>query len=122
VTEIFREFTFEAAHRLPNVPDGHKCARLHGHSFKVVVSVAGPIDPDLGWVMDFGDVKAAFKPLEEQLDHRYLNEVVGLENPTSENLARWIWYRLHPQLPGLTEVVVRETCTSGCRYRGVDVA
>jgi 6-pyruvoyltetrahydropterin/6-carboxytetrahydropterin synthase len=122
VTEIFREFTFEAAHRLPNVPDGHKCARLHGHSFKVVVSVAGPIDPDLGWVMDFGDVKAAFKPLEEQLDHRYLNEVVGLENPTSENLARWIWYRLRPRLPGLTEVVVRETCTSGCRYRGVDVA
>ncbi|WP_083792787.1 6-carboxytetrahydropterin synthase QueD [Kribbella flavida] len=122
MTEIFREFTFEAAHRLPNVPEGHKCSRLHGHSFKVVVSVAGPVDPDLGWVMDFGDVKAAFTPLEDQLDHRYLNEVNGLENPTSENLARWIWDRLRPELAGLTEVVVRETCTSGCRYRGVDVA
>lgn len=122
MTEIFREFTFEAAHRLPNVPEGHKCSRLHGHSFKVVVSVAGPVDPDLGWVMDFGDVKTAFKPLEDQLDHRYLNEVDGLENPTSENLARWIWDRLQLSLAGLTEVVVRETCTSGCRYRGVDLA
>ena len=122
MTEIFREFTFEAAHQLPNVPEGHKCSRLHGHSFKVVVSVAGPVDPDLGWVMDFGDIKAAFKPLEDQLDHRYLNEVDGLKNPTSENLARWIWDRLQLRLPGLTEVVVRETCTSGCRYRGGDIA
>jgi 6-pyruvoyltetrahydropterin/6-carboxytetrahydropterin synthase len=116
--EIFREFTFEAAHRLPNVPDGHKCARLHGHSYLAVVHVAGPVDEETGWVQDFGDIKTAFKPLEEQLDHRYLNDVPGLENPTSEVLAKWIWDRLIAELPNMTEVRVRETCTSGCIYRG----
>ncbi|MEU4517458.1 6-carboxytetrahydropterin synthase QueD [Amycolatopsis sp. NPDC024027] len=116
--EIFREFTFEAAHRLPEVPEGHKCARLHGHSYRVTVHVDGSVDPHAGWVMDFGDVKAAFKPLQEQLDHHYLNEIEGLENPTSENLAVWIWDRLVPRLPDLSAVTVRETCTSGCTYRG----
>ena len=116
--EIWREFTFEAAHRLPHVPEGHKCARLHGHSFRVAVHVRGPLDPTLGWVMDFADLKAAWKPLDDALDHRYLNEIPGLENPTSEVLARWVWARLAPVLPGLSEIVVRETCTSGCRYRG----
>lgn len=115
--DIFREFTFEAAHRLPHVPDGHKCARLHGHSYRVQVHVAGDVDPASGWVMDFGDIKRAFRPLHEQLDHYYLNDVAGLENPTSENLARWIWDRLIDQLP-LSAVTVRETCTSGCIYRG----
>jgi len=115
--EIFREFTFEAAHRLPNVPEGHKCARLHGHSYRVEIRVTGDVGVDTGWVMDFGDVKAAFKPLEEALDHRYLNDVEGLENPTSEHLARWIWDRLIDALP-LSAVTVRETCTSGCTYRG----
>lgn len=118
MTEIFREFTFEAAHRLPHVPEGHKCARLHGHSYRVAVHVAGPVDPHLGWVMDFGDIKAAFKPLEDCLDHHYLNEVAGLENPTSEVLAQWIWERLEVQLPALSAVSVRETCTSGAMYRG----
>lgn len=116
--EIWREFTFEAAHRLPHVPEGHKCARLHGHSFRVEVHVRGPLDPTLGWVMDFADLKAAWRPLDEALDHQYLNEIPGLENPTSEVLARWLWARLAPVLPGLSELVVRETCTSGCRYRG----
>ncbi|MFK4546683.1 6-pyruvoyltetrahydropterin/6-carboxytetrahydropterin synthase [Streptomyces tendae] len=116
--EIFREFTFEAAHRLPNVPEGHKCARLHGHSYKVIVHVEAPIDPESGWVMDFGDLKKAFKPLEAQLDHYYLNDIEGLENPTSEVLARWIWERLKPTLPDLSALTVRETCTSGCTYRG----
>ncbi len=116
--EVFRQFGFEAAHRLPNVPEGHKCARLHGHSFRVEVHVAGPVDPSLGWVVDFADIKAAFAPLHDALDHRYLNEIEGLENPTSEVLARWIWDRLRPALPGLTAVVVRETCTSGCVYEG----
>ena len=115
--EIFKEFTFEAAHRLPYVPAGHKCARLHGHSYRVEVRVAGPVSEWVGWVMDFGDIKAAWEPLDDQLDHRYLNEVVGLDNPTSENLARWIWDRLTPALP-LSAVTVRETCTSGCTYRG----
>jgi 6-pyruvoyltetrahydropterin/6-carboxytetrahydropterin synthase len=116
--EIFREFTFEAAHRLPNVPEDHKCARLHGHSYRVEVRVGGKVGEESGWVLDFADVKAAFKPLHAMLDHHYLNEVPGLENPTSEVLAKWIWDRLTPTLPGLVEVVVRETCTSGCSYRG----
>jgi len=117
-TEIFKEFTFEAAHRLPYVPEGHKCARLHGHSFKVEVHVGGDVDPTTGWIMDFGDIKAAFTLLDAQLDHRYLNEIDGLENPTSENLAAWIWDRLLHALPGLARIVVRETCTSGCVYEG----
>ena len=117
-TEIYREFTFEAAHQLPNVPDGHKCARLHGHSYRVEIHVTGDVADDSGWVQDFGDLKLAFKPLEEVLDHHYLNEVPGLENPTSETLSKWIWDRLIDQLPLLSAVAVRETCTSGCIYRG----
>lgn len=117
--EIFKAFTLECAHRLPNVPVGHKCARVHGHSFRVEIHVSGPVDEHLGWVMDFADVKAAFEPLYQQLDHHYLNEVPGLENPTSENLARWIWQRLMPRLPQLSAVVVHETCTSGARYTGL---
>lgn len=116
--EIFKAFTLESAHRLPNVPAGHKCARVHGHSFRVEVHVSGPVDERLGWVMDFADVKAVFDPLYRQLDHHYLNDVPGLENPTSENLARWIWQKLKPALPQLSAVVVHETCTSGARYTG----
>jgi 6-pyruvoyltetrahydropterin/6-carboxytetrahydropterin synthase len=115
--EIFREFTFEAAHRLTHVPEGHKCARLHGHSYRVQIHVAGPAAEHTGWVMDFQEIKDAFAPLHDKLDHRYLNEVDGLGNPTSENLAHWIWDRLACALP-LSQVVVRETCTSGCAYRG----
>jgi 6-pyruvoyltetrahydropterin/6-carboxytetrahydropterin synthase len=118
VTDIFCEFGFEAAHRLPHAPAGHKCARLHGHSFRVEVHVDGPVQPDTGWVMDFADIRCAFAPLHTALDHRYLNEVDGLDNPTSEHLAAWIWERLEPALAGLSAVVVRETCTSGCVYRG----
>ncbi len=116
--EIFREFTFEAAHRLPRVPEGHKCARLHGHSYRVVVHIEAPVDSETGWVMDFADIKRAFKPIEELLDHYYLNEIEGLANPTSENLARWIWNRLQPGLSSLSALTIRETCTSGCTYRG----
>jgi 6-pyruvoyltetrahydropterin/6-carboxytetrahydropterin synthase len=116
--EIFTEFGFEAAHRLPHVPEDHKCARLHGHSFRAEVHVEGAVGDDSGWVMDFADVRAACEPVRDQLDHRYLNEVAGLENPTSEQVARWIWDRLEPAVAGLSAVVVRETCTSGCVYRG----
>ncbi len=116
--EIFSEFTFEAAHRLPHVPENHKCARLHGHSFRVEVHIDGPIGATTGWVMDFADVRAACEPIRLVLDHHYLNEIDGLDNPTSENLARWIWDRLHPSLPALSMLVVRETCTAGCIYRG----
>lgn len=116
--EIFKEFTFEAAHRLPNVPEGHKCARLHGHSFKVRIWVSGELDPRLGWVMDFADIKAVAKPVIARLDHYYLNEIEGLDNPTSEHVARWIWTRLKPSLAGLRRVEVQETCTAGCSYAG----
>ncbi|MCA9784862.1 MAG: 6-carboxytetrahydropterin synthase QueD [Candidatus Cloacimonetes bacterium] len=116
--ELVKTFTFEAAHRLPRVPAEHKCARLHGHSFRVEVKAAGPVDPEMGWLIDYADLKAAFHPLWLQLDHHYLNEVEGLENPTSEMLSRWIWERLKPTLPELTEIVVHETCMSRCVYRG----
>ena len=118
--ELYKEFSFEAAHLLPEVPEGHKCRRLHGHSFHVRVTVRGDVDPRLGWVMDFADLKRAWAPLHDALDHRYLNEIPGLENPTSERLAQWIWRRLLPLLPSLVAIEVRETCTSGCLYRGED--
>ncbi len=116
--ELYKVFTIEAAHHLPRVPEGHKCRRLHGHSFTVEIHISGAVQPQAGWVQDFADISRAFAPLYEQLDHHYLNEVAGLENPTSENLARWIWQRLKPALPLLSHIVVRETCTSGCIYRG----
>ncbi len=118
--EIFKRFTIEAAHLLPNLPEGHKCRRLHGHSFVIEVHVQGPLTDREGWVMDFADIGMAFKPVFDLLDHRYLNEVPGLENPTSEILARFVWQRLKPALPQLSAVVVRETCTTGCTYRGED--
>ena len=121
IVEIFREFTFEAAHRLPLVPADHKCARLHGHSYRVAVHAAGPVDPATGWLVDFGELKAAFEPISKRLDHYYLNEIDGLENPTSELLAQWIWNELAPALPVLSAITVRETCTSGCTYRGPGV-
>ncbi len=116
--EIFKAFTLESAHRLPNVPAGHKCARVHGHSFRIEIAIRGDVDPHAGWLRDFADIKSAFAPLFDQLDHRYLNDVEGLENPTSEHLAMWIWDRLLPALPQLAGVVVHETCTSGARYSG----
>jgi 6-pyruvoyltetrahydropterin/6-carboxytetrahydropterin synthase len=116
--EIFKEFTFEAAHRLPNVEPGHKCARLHGHSYQVSVHLTGPVVAHQGWVRDFNDIGSAMAPILGMLDHYYLNEIDGLENPTSEVLARWIWDRLSVTVPELSQVAVRETCNSGCIYRG----
>jgi len=116
--DVFRVFQIEAAHRLPNVPTGHKCARIHGHSFRIEVHVSGEVGAQTGWVMDFADLRAAFQPVFEQLDHRFLNEIEGLENPTSENLARWVWERLEGSLPGLSRIVVQETCNAGCIYTG----
>jgi 6-pyruvoyltetrahydropterin/6-carboxytetrahydropterin synthase len=118
--DIFRVFQVEAAHFLPNVPPGHKCARMHGHSFRIEVHVSGAVGEDSGWVMDFAHLKKRFQPLYDQIDHHCLNDIDGLENPTSENLARWIWSRLSPGLPGLSKVVVQETCNAGCVYRGND--
>ena len=120
--ELRKTFQFEAAHLLPHLPKTHKCRRLHGHSFKVDVVVTGELDPKLGWVMDYADITKAFKPLWERLDHFYLNEIRGLEKPTSENIAIWIGRKLKPKLPLLTEVVVAETCTARCVYRGECIA
>ena len=116
--ELRKTFQFEAAHKLPNVPVDHKCARLHGHSFRVEVVVAGECDPRMGWLMDYAELSEAFKPLLDRLDHYYLNDIPGLENATSEMLAKWIWDRLKPHLPLLVEIAVAETCMSRCVYRG----
>lgn len=116
--ELRKSFQFEAAHLLPLLPRSHKCRRLHGHSFVVELAVVGECDPRLGWVMDYADIREAFHPIWKRLDHRHLNEIAGLENPTSENIAAWIWKRLKHRLPLLTEVVVAETCTARCVYRG----
>lgn len=116
--EIFKLFKFDAAHRLPNVKSGHKCSQKHGHSFIVEIHICGPVDQHSGWVMDFADIEKAFKPLNDQLDHKYLNDIEGLDNPTSENIAKWIWKHIHPALPQLNKVIVRENPEAGCIYRG----
>ena len=115
---MFKEFRFEAAHRLPNLPPEHKCHRLHGHSFRVRLTLEGPVDVETGWLMDFADIGRIASPVQDELDHHYLNEIPGLENPTAEVLAAWIWSRVAPELPQLKSVTVRETCTSACVYRG----
>lgn len=116
--EITKSFGFEAAHLLPSVPPDHKCARLHGHSFRVELTVTGPVGPESGWVMDFAELADRWAPLHDLLDHRYLNDIEGLPNPTSERLAVWIWERLIADLPALASVRVHETCTSTATYRG----
>lgn len=116
--EVFKEFTFESAHRLPNLPETHKCHRLHGHSFKARIYVEGPLVQDVQWVQDFADIKAVFEPYRKILDHNYLNEIEGLENPTSEVIAQWIWDKVRPELPLLSKVEVQENCTCGAIFRG----
>lgn len=116
--ELVKDFRFEAAHFLPNVPEGHKCRRTHGHSFRGEIAVRGPVDPQLGWVMDFADLKRVVDPIVHRLDHYLLNEIAGLENPTSEILAMWIWNELAGKLPMLHRVTIEETCTSRCHYYG----
>lgn len=117
--ELIKKFRFDAAHFLPNVPDGHKCKRMHGHTFYFKVHLKGYIDTEQGWLMDFGDVKKIVKPIiENYLDHYCLNDIIGLENPTSEVLAIWLWQKLKPKLPLLDAITVYETCTSSCIYRG----
>jgi len=116
--ELVKDFRFEAAHFLPNVPEGHKCRRMHGHSFRGEVAVRGSIDPHSGWLLDFAELKTILGPIIERLDHFTLNEIAGLENPTSEHLAIWIWRHLEKSLPGLHRITVEETCTSRCHYFG----
>jgi 6-pyruvoyltetrahydropterin/6-carboxytetrahydropterin synthase len=116
--ELVKDFRFEAAHWLPNVPEGHKCRRMHGHSFRGEVAVRGEVDPQTGWLIDFADLKRAVDPIVHDLDHYCLNEIAGLENPTSEMVALWLWNRLAPQVPMLHRVTIEETCTSRCHYFG----
>jgi 6-pyruvoyltetrahydropterin/6-carboxytetrahydropterin synthase len=116
--ELVKEFRFEAAHYLPNLPDAHKCRRMHGHSFRGEIAVRGEVDPVTGWLIDFGDLKQILRPIVDQLDHYLLNEIEGLENPTSELLAIWLWRKLQPQLPQLYRVTIEETCSSRCNYYG----
>ena len=115
---LVHEFRFEAAHLLPKVPEGHKCRRLHGHSFKIEIAIAGPVDPATGWFIDYGEIYAVWQPLHDRLDHNYLNDIPGLDNPTSENLAKWIWDQMKPKLPPLVQVTVFETCDARCEYTG----
>ena len=115
---LIKELRFEAAHRLPQVPEGHKCARLHGHSFKIELALYGAVNDKTGWFIDYGDIDKLWAPVHDAVDHRYLNDVPGLENPTSENLARWLWDRIKPNLPELERVIVHETCDARCEYEG----
>ena len=114
--ELKQHFQIESARSLPHLPKTHPCARIHGHSFKIILTLKGPLDPVLGWVQDYHVINEKFKPLLIQLDHRLLNEVKGLENPTSENLALWIFNQLRPTLPLLTRVTICETPTTECSY------
>jgi 6-pyruvoyltetrahydropterin/6-carboxytetrahydropterin synthase len=118
VVELVKDFRFEAAHWLPQVPEGHKCRRMHGHSFRGEVAVRGEVDPQTGWLMDFADLKRAVDPVVARLDHYVLNEVEGLANPTSEMLAVWVWDQLAPAIPLLARITIEETCTSRCHYYG----
>ena len=115
---LSKTFRFEAAHSLPTFPEGHKCRRLHGHSFRFDVIVEGEVEPARGYLIDYGEIKRAAEPIVKRLDHYHLNEIAGLENPTSEVLAKWIYDALKPSLPMLSAIIVHETCTSSCEYRG----
>lgn len=117
-TELVREYRFEAAHRLPRLPATHKCFRLHGHSFRFEVALEGEVDERTGFLIDFGDVDEVVAPVLARLDHYYLNEIEGLDNPTSEVLSAWLWQRLQPSLAQLTAITVAETCDARCTYRG----
>ncbi|PWK80137.1 6-pyruvoyltetrahydropterin/6-carboxytetrahydropterin synthase [Mucilaginibacter oryzae] len=115
---IYKQFTFDAAHFLPNVPEGHRCRRVHGHTYHLTVYVSGAVSAEEGWVIDFKDLKAVVKPLVDQLDHAMLNEIAGLQNPTAENVARWLWRGIQPEIPGLSRIELKETPTSGVIYEG----
>lgn len=115
---IYKDFTFDAAHLLPNVPEGHKCKQLHGHTYQLTVYVSGNLQRPEQWVMDYGDLKAIVKPVIDQLDHRFLNDIVGLDNPTAEVLVSWLWDKIKPSLPQLQTLELKETPTSGVIYDG----
>jgi 6-pyruvoyltetrahydropterin/6-carboxytetrahydropterin synthase len=115
---LYKEFTFDSAHFLPNVPDGHKCKEMHGHTYRLRVWLQGKPDPQLGWIIDFAVLKSIVKPVVAELDHKCMNNVPGLENPTCELIAVWIWDRLKPMLPAMARIELHETPTSGVIYEG----
>ena len=115
---LTKEFRFEAAHTLPSLPEGHKCRQMHGHSFKVEIHIEGEIDPSIGWIYDHKEISKAMKPLIDQMDHSYLNDIEGLESPTIEIMAAWFWKKLAPDLPGLAEIKIYETPTASCSFFG----
>lgn len=116
--QIFKQFTFDSAHFLPNVPEGHKCREIHGHTYRLTVFVEGDPDPQLGWVIDFAELKAAIEPIVKSVDHKFLNKIEGLENPTCELIAVWLWDRIKPLVPKLKKIELNETPTSGVVYEG----
>ena len=115
---VYKTFPIEAARSLPNLPDGHPCKNVHGHSFKITITVCGEVDEHTGFVLDFSNIDAAFKPIHDQIDHTYLNKIDGLDNPSSENLCKWIWAEIIPSLPGLSQIEIKETDSTGCIYKG----
>ncbi|HEY6063145.1 MAG TPA: 6-carboxytetrahydropterin synthase QueD [Chitinophagaceae bacterium] len=116
--EIYKEFAFDSAHFLPNIPEGHKCKNIHGHTYHVRVYIKGEPDEHLGWIIDFKELKNIVSPVIDKLDHTLLNTVSGLENPTAENITRWFWQQVKPLLPALCRVELKETPTTGVIYSG----
>ena len=116
--QIFKQFTFDSAHFLPNVPEGHKCKEIHGHTYHLTVYLDGDLDEKLGWVIDFTDVKNVIDPIIKSIDHQFLNNIPGLENPSSEIMAIWLWNKIEPELPQLSKIELNETPTSGVIYEG----
>ena len=115
---LSKDFEFESAQALPTFPEGHKCRNIHGHSFKATISIRGPVDETTGIFRDHAIISDAMRPIVQQLDHAYLNDIPGLENPTIEMMCRWLWHKLAPELPGLYEIVLHETPRARCVYRG----
>jgi len=115
---IYKQFTFDSAHFLPNVPEGHKCREMHGHTYLLTLYAEGPVKNPEGWVMDFGDIKNIMRPIIDILDHHLLNDIPGLENPTAELLAIWLWNKVKPWMPMLKRIELKETPTSGVSYEG----
>ena len=116
--QIFKTFTFDSAHSLPNVPDGHKCKAVHGHTYQLTIFIEGPLVENLEWVMDFAEVKSVVEPIVKILDHKYMNDIEGLENPTCERIAIWIWDKIKVGIPQLVRIELNETPTSGVVYEG----
>lgn len=115
---IYKQFSFDSAHFLPAVPEGHKCGNMHGHTYSLTVFIEGMPEKKSGWIIDYGDLKKVIKPIIDQLDHHLLNEIPGLENPTSENLSIWLWNKIKPLLPNLIKIELKETPSSGVTYEG----